>query len=552
VPGTNLVTITGTSGSLVHTDSLSLVVLPPIPGVASVNLASFYNRAGIWSDGSTFSGGADNGGYAYSANLLGNIPSWNGLVFKPGPANAVDIVSCAGQVITLPAGNFTSLQILGTAVQGNQSGQNLTVTYTDNSTTVLSQSFSDWVFPQHYAGETRAISMPYRNNGNGSKDLFTAINLYNYNLTLDQTKTVKTLTLPANGNVLLFGVTLANEPVAVSLSGFYNRAGMYADHVAFTNPATGGADLGGAAYSASLLTGSQVWTNTLFNFGPANVTNIISSAGQTITLPAGNYSALRMLASGVQGAQASQVFTVKYTDNTTATFVQSLSDWFSPQNFAGESKAIITGHRNSANGTTDNRSFYLYGYTFKLNSSKVVQSIKLPGNANVLVTSVSLVPNWPPTFTANPFAEPDAVAGQSYSASISTNATDLNADALTFAKVSGPAWLNVSGGGVLSGTPLSPDAGLNSFVVSVTDTGGSSNTATLNINVQSAPAIISSIANNTTNFILNWTGGIAPFQVQMSTNLVQPNWTVIGDSISSNMFIIEPSDPAEFYRIIGK
>lgn len=552
VPGTNLITITGTSGSLTHTVSLNLVVAPSIPGATSVNLASFYNRSGIWTDGATFSGGADGGGYAYSANLLGSIPSWNGLVFKPGSPNALDIVSCAGQTITLPAGNFTSLQMLGSAVQGNQTAQSFTVTYTDNSTATLSQSFSDWVYPQHYAGETLAMTLPYRNNGGGSKDLYTAVNLYNYNLTLDQTKTVKSVTLPSNGKVLIFGMTLANEPVAVSLNGYYNRAGMYQDHVTFTNPATGGADLGGAAYSASLLAGSQVWTNTLFNFGPANVTNIISSTNQTIPLPAGNYAYLRMLASGVQGSQASQVFTVKYTDNTTATFVQSVSDWFSPQNYAGETKAIVTGHRNSANGTADNRSFYLYGYSFKLNSSKVVQSLKLPNNANVLVTSVSLVPNWPPTFKVDPFAEPDVVAGQTYSASISTNASDLNSDALTFAKVSGPAWLNVSSGGILSGTPLSADVGLNSFVVSVSDTGGASSTATLNINVQAAPAIVSGITYNTTNFSLNWTGGIAPFQVQMSTNLAQPNWTVVGDSIGSNMFIIVPTNSSEFYRIIGQ
>jgi hypothetical protein len=548
---TNLIIITGTGGGLTHSVSLNLGVTPPVPGATAVSLP--YNRAGIWTDGRTFSGGVDGGGYGYSATLLGTAPSWNGIVFNLGPANASDVISCAGQTITLPAGNFTSLQILGTAVDGNQTAQNFTVTYTDNSTTNLPQSFSDWVYPQHYAGETQIINLPYRNSGSGSEDLFTAVNLYDYNFTLDETRTVKTLTLPNNGNVILMAITLANEPVAASLNGFYNRAGMYSDAVTFTNPATGGADGGGAAYSASLLTGSQIWTNTLFNFGPANVTNIISAASQIIPLPPGNYSVLRMLASGVQGNQVSQVFTIKYTDNTTSTFVQSMSDWFSPQNYSGESKAMIMGHRNSSDGTKDNRTFYLYGYSFRLYGIKVVKSITLPANANVLVAAVSLVPNWAPTFTVNPFSEPDAMAGQAYSANISTNATDLNGDALTFAKVSGPAWLNVSGTGGLSGTPFSPDAGPNSFVVSVTDPGSLSNTATLNINVQSAPAIVSSITNNATNIVLNWTGGIAPFEVLMSTNLTDPaSWMDIGDSIPSNTFNITPIDPAAFYRITGQ
>jgi hypothetical protein len=551
--GTNLITITGTSGSLSHSVSLTLVVAPSVPGTTPVSISSFYNRSGIWTDGHTFSGGVDGANYGYSATLLGTAPSWNGMVFHPGPANALDVVSCAGQVINLPAGNFNSLQLFGAGVQGNQPAQNFIVTYTDNSTATLTQGFSDWVFPQHYAGETQILNLPYRNFGGGSKDVNTAVKLYNYTLTLDQTKTVKSLTLPNNGNVILFAVTLANEPVPAALNSYYNRAGMYTDGTSFTNPATGGADGGGAAYSATLLGGSQTWSNTVFNFGPANATNIISSAGQTITLPPGNYSILRMLASGVQGSQSSQPFVVRYTDNTTATFFQSLSDWFSPQNFGGESKALIMGHRNSSNGTKDNRTFYLYGYSFKLNNAKTVQSIKLPSNANVLVTSISLVPNWPPTFSANPFAEPDIMAGQNYSANISTNASDLNGDPLTFAKVSGPAWLNVSAGGALSGTPLSPDAGPNSFVVSVTDSGSLSNTATLNINVQPAPTIVSSLTNNAGNIVLNWAGGIAPFEVLMSTNLADPSsWLDIGDSINSNTFNITPTNPAAYYRIMGQ
>ena len=552
VPGTNLITITGTSGALTHTVSMNLIVVPPVPGAAPVSLSSSYNRSGIWTDGRTFSGGADGGSFAFSANLVGTALSWAGLVFNLGPANAADVISCGGQTISLPAGKFTSLQILGTGVQGNQLGQMFTVTYTDNSIAVFTQSFSDWVYPQQYAGESLVLRTPYRIYGGGSKDLNTAVNVYGYNFTLDQTKTVKSLTLPNDGNVILFAMALANEPVCAPVNSYYNRAGMYSDGVTFTNPATGGLDGGGASYSASLLHGSQTWSNVLFNFGPANATNVISATNQVILLPPGNYSGLRMLATGVQGSQTSQSFSVKYADNSTSGFFQNLSDWFSPQNFAGESKAIIMGHRNSSDGTKDNRTFYLYGYYFKLNSGKVTQSITLPNNSHVIVTSISLVPNWPPTFSADPFAEPDVIAGQNYSATISTNATDLNGDALTFAKVSGPTWLNVSSAGALSGMPISGDAGLNTFAVSVTDTGSLSNVATLNINVQPAAPIISGIVNTSTNILLSWTGGIAPFQVQMSTNLAETNWVIIGDLVSSNTFIVTPGDPGDFYRIMGR
>jgi hypothetical protein len=548
VPGNYTLTLTGTLGGLVHSETLTLAISAPIPGAQQISLAPYYNRAGYWTDGHTFSTGVDGSYAAYSANLIGSTISWNGLVFNLGPANAPDVVYCASQTINLPPGNFNSLQILATGVQGNQTNQTFTVTYTDNSTATFTQNFSDWANLQSYPGESVVLKMPYRNYNTGSSQSLN-VTVCGYTITLDETKTVKSIRLPSNPNVVLLAVALANDPVSVPLAGYYNRAGIYTDGVANSN---GGMDGGGYVYSATLLTGSQTWSNTVFDFGPANTTNVISTASQTVPLPPGNYSILRMLATGVQGNQVSQLFTVFYTDGTSSVFSQNLSDWYSAQNYAGESKAVIMGHRNSSDGTADNRTFYLYGYSFKLNSGKVVQSIKLPNDANVIVTAISLVPNWQPTFKISPFIEPDIVAGQNYSGTISTNATDLNGDALVFSKVSGPAWLNVSVNGALSGTPLSADVGANSFLVSATDSGSLSNTATLNINVLPPPPIASSIASSPDGITLNWSGGIAPYQMQMSTNLADPNWIDVGDLINANTFTIQPTNPAAFYRIIGQ
>jgi hypothetical protein len=550
--GTFSVPVTATAGNLSHSLTIFLTVSQPIPGAAQVNLASAYNRAGIYTDGTSFSGGLDNDGYAYSANLLGTAPSLNGVQFTLGPANVLDAVRGTGQTITLPAGQFTTLQMLGAAVNGNQNNQVFTVTYTDNSTATFSQSLSDWAAPQNYAGESTVIRMPYRNSGNGTKDIGTAVSLYKYSLTLDQTKTVKSVTLPNNGNVVLLALTLVNGPASASLAAYYNRAGMYTDGTTFTNPPTGGIDGGGAAYSATVLGYAQTWSNVLFNFGPANATNVISAAGQTVTLPPGNYSALRMLATGVQGNQTSQPFTVTYADATTSTFSQSLSDWFTPQNFSGESRAVITGHRNNSNGSKDNRTFYLYGYSFKLNSSKVLQSLRLPNNGNVIVTSVSLIPNWQPTFLVSPFLEPGLVAGQPFSGTLATNATDLNGDSLSFAKVSGPAWLTVAPNGALSGMPLSPDAGTNIFVVQATDPGGLSATATMMITVTPAPPIIASMSLQDSNLLLSWSGGIGPYQVLMTTDLVNSAWIPVGSPITANSLLLSPTNASAFYRLSGQ
>jgi hypothetical protein len=524
---------------------------PQIPGATPISLASFYNRTGIFTDGQSFSTGVDGGSAAYSANLLGPAFFWNNLVFSFGPANTADVVSCAGQTIPLPAGRFNSVQILATGVQGSQMAQTFTVTYTDASTTTFTQSISDWANPQSYPGEITAIKMPYRNLNSGIPQALN-VTLDGYVFTLDQTRTVQSITLPNNSNVVLLSLALADNPVSATLGSYYNRAGIYTDGTTFTNPATGGVDGNGSAYSGTLLGSSQTWSNTLFNFGPINTTNVISCAGQTITLPPGNYSRLLMLGAGVNGSQALQSFVVTYSDSTTTPFTQSMSDWFSPQNYGGESKVVIMSHRNRSDGSVDVRTFYLYGYSFALNTAKTVRSIKLPNNSNDIVTAISLVPNWPPTFAMSPFTLATANAGQPYSGTIATNASDLNGGTLTLAKVSGPAWLNMAANGVLSGTPLSSDVGNNSFTVSVTDTGGLSSTATMNIAVTPAPPIISTMSSQSGSLLLNWTGGIAPYQVQASTDLVNSVWQNFGAPINGNGLSITPSNNATFYRIIGQ
>jgi len=57
---------------------------------------------------------------------------------------------------------------------------------------------------------------------------------------------------------------------------------------------------------------------------------------------------------------------------------------------------------------------------------------------------------------------------------------------LTFAKISGPAWLNVSADGYLTGTPTLSDFGMNTFTVRVYDNSGLSADATLQIIVISS------------------------------------------------------------------
>ena len=175
----------------------------------------------------------------------------------------------------------------------------------------------------------------------------------------------------------------------VDLSSEFNLNGIYTDGTIYS---TGGLDGTGYSYSSNLLTTSRVYNGTLLTFGTANQLDAVGCSGQIVSLTQGKFSSLRLLATGLEGNQKSQIFTIKYTDGTSSKFTQSLSDWFTPQKYAGEAEGVAMAYRNFDNGTKDNRTFNLYAYRFALNNTKTVQSITLPNNSHVAVLAATLVP----------------------------------------------------------------------------------------------------------------------------------------------------------------
>src|SRR5262249_18591514 len=103
-----------------------------------------------------------------------------------------------------------------------------------------------------------------------------------------------------------------------------------------------------------------------------------------------NYTALSFLATGVNGNQLNQTFTVTYTDGSTQRITQSISDWATPQNYLGESKAKAMAYRDRSDGSKQNGTFLVYGYRFSLDPAKQVQSITLPNDMNVELLAIHL------------------------------------------------------------------------------------------------------------------------------------------------------------------
>jgi hypothetical protein len=111
----------------------------------------------------------------------------------------------------------------------------------------------------------------------------------------------------------------------------------------------------------------------------------------TIPLPAGNYATLNLLGAAAYGAQMNQKFVVTYTDGTTTTITQSLSDWWGPpQNYAGESQVLKMPYLVTPTGATKNHVVYVFGYSFAINSAKTVKSLTLPNNRNVMVLAIDV------------------------------------------------------------------------------------------------------------------------------------------------------------------
>jgi hypothetical protein len=212
----------------------------------------------------------------------------------------------------------------------------------------------------------------------------------------------------------------------VDLSSAYNVYAFYADADESAITDAHSLDGVGFTYSANLLNSGLDFNGTQFNFGAASQANAVYGTGTPIALPAGQYAALQLLATGIEGNQASQTVTVTYTDNSTSQFTQSFSDWCSHLNGgctstggnSGESVAVAMPYRISATGP-DNRVFYLYGYSFTLNSTKTVQSVTLPNNRDVVVLAASLTAP-PPAYS---LSAPQTTTPSSVNAGGSSNAT---------------------------------------------------------------------------------------------------------------------------------
>jgi predicted alpha-1,2-mannosidase len=174
------------------------------------NPADYYDNTGISNDGdTTCDADYDGDGYSYSAEALaaagltpGGTVSADGLTFTwPNVASCEpDNILAAGQTMLVNGtAGASELGLLESASNGPASGQ-ITITYTDGTSTTENLTSSDWANGPG-PDETAVATMGYRNaDGGGSQQI--TMYVYATTVPIDSSKTVASITFPDIGTTI--------------------------------------------------------------------------------------------------------------------------------------------------------------------------------------------------------------------------------------------------------------------------------------------------------------------------------------------------------------
>jgi beta-glucosidase len=145
------------------------------------------NNVGISDDSDPASANFDGSGYSFSAQQLAAVGIRPGQPVASGPAGFTwpdvpagqpDNIATQGQVITL-SGSGTRLDLLGAGGPGTQSGD-ITITYTDGSTSTSTITLADWWANSPADGDTLVATtadwnQPPTGNGPHQVSLYSTI-----------------------------------------------------------------------------------------------------------------------------------------------------------------------------------------------------------------------------------------------------------------------------------------------------------------------------------------------------------------------------------------
>jgi beta-glucosidase len=173
-----------------------------------------FNNTGISDDSDPAAANFDGSGYSFSAKQLAAVGITPGQPVTAGSATFTwpdvapgtpDNIATQGQVIAL-SGTGSRLDLLGAGAPGNQSGD-ITLTYTDGSTSTSTIALADWWANSPSTGDTLVATAANWNQppgGNGPHK----VSLYATSLPVTAGKQVAYVTLPNLPGMHLFAAAL--------------------------------------------------------------------------------------------------------------------------------------------------------------------------------------------------------------------------------------------------------------------------------------------------------------------------------------------------------
>jgi hypothetical protein len=198
---------------------------------------------------------------------------------------------------------------------------------------------------------------------------------------------------PLSSTQLNATATVNTGMVIPPVSSSYRVSAMVTDGDVFAASGFAGTT---SAYSATLLGSSIAWDGITFPLGAPNLPNGLSNS--IIPLPQSNFNTLYLIGAG-NGNQTNQTFTINYTTGSGVQTQLSLSSWTQSMGYGGESVAFTAAHQNQSGGTTSAVTTYVYGYQILLDPTRVLSSITLPPNTNVVILSMALSTSATPAIT---------------------------------------------------------------------------------------------------------------------------------------------------------
>lgn len=387
-------------------------------GLASGIIAVGGPRArfgtGITNDGYSFTDSIsyDGKGSTYSADAIdsSDISQWEGPVFniQGDGVNGLNFTWANGQSIKIDGEGSNMLTLFGSSVNGQLEDVNLTVNYTDGSSSNWIQSFSDWTVPSNYSGEAIYSTQSYMNVSDGTTDN-TDNYIYAYQYSLEAGKEVESITLPFEYNLRvldiavssLYQVGLTNTNFAITTPGW-----QVGNHQGFDN--------NGNYYSSDTIAGDKninsymplSWNGVTFNIGllptsnnqvggKSGPPNVLKTNGSVIDLPNGSFDKLYIAAAGSNGNQSGDIILNWADGSSSTTWSQEFSDWrnngssTAPAGVPNQ-EVIIQGQVVNQTGTATKDPNWIYGYSYDL-GGKILDSITLPDNDNIGILGITLM-----------------------------------------------------------------------------------------------------------------------------------------------------------------